>query len=126
MLTQNDIEIMKANRSELLANRTELVTLVTLTETGSDPFTGEPITEETRLDVEAVWKKVASIANHDRSLVEGIELQAGDYRVSFNYDVPIANITTVERNGESYTLIAVDEKGIGEINRYECIARRVS
>jgi len=115
---------MKANRADIEALRTELVTIVALTQTGSDPFTQEPITEETRLTVEAVWKKVASIANHDRSLVEGIELRAGDYRVSFNHDVPIANITTVERNGESYELIAIDEKGIGEINRYECIARR--
>jgi hypothetical protein len=116
---------MKVNRADIEALRTELITLVALTETGSDPFTGEPITTETRIDVEAVWKKVASIANHDRSLVDGIELKAGDYRVSFNYDVPIANINTVERNGSAYELIAIDEKGIGEINRYECIARRL-
>ncbi|QNG60337.1 hypothetical protein H4O14_02060 [Bacillus sp. PAMC26568] len=38
-------------------------------------------------------------------------------------EVDISAVTSIERKGKLYTIIAIDEKGIGETNRYECVVR---
>lgn len=125
MLSRSDIEFIKANRAELTANRTETIIAVVSDEDGTDPFTNEPIVSEAPISVDVVWKKIASVANHDRSLVEGVELRKGDVRVTFDADVDLAKVVKLIRNGVDYVLLTADEKGIGEVNRRECIVRRV-
>jgi hypothetical protein len=125
MLTNDDIQWIKANRSELTAGRTESVTLVRISASGVDPYTNEPITSETREIVPAVWKEVSTVSNGDRSVVNGVELRQDDVLVTFDSDVDLTGVTAIERNGVKFSLVTVDEKGIGTVNRYECVVRRV-
>jgi hypothetical protein len=125
MLTNDDIQWIKANRSELTAGRTESVTLVRRSVSNVDPYTNEPITSETREIVSAIWKEVSTVANGDRSVVNGVELRQDDVLVTFDSDVDLNGVTAIERNGVKFSLVTVDEKGIGAVNRYECVVRRV-
>jgi hypothetical protein len=125
MLTIDDIQWIKANRSELTAGRTESVTLVRISASGIDPYTNEPITSETREIVPAVWKEVSTVANGDRSVVNGVELRQDDVLVTFDSYVNLSDVQFIERNGVKYSLVTIDEKGLGTVNRYECVVRRV-
>jgi hypothetical protein len=126
MLSQSDIEFMKNNRSELLQNRTETITVIRAVDGGSDPYTGEPtVTEATEL-IDVVWKEVSTIANGERDVVNGVELQTGDVQVTFDIAVDLSSVSQVERAGVKYSLVTIDEKGIGAVNRRECIARRTT
>jgi hypothetical protein len=125
MLTNDDIQWIKANRSELTAGRTESVTLVRQSVSEVDPYTNEPITSEIREVVPAVWKEVSTIANGDRSVVNGVELRQDDVLVTFDSSVNLTGVQFIERNDVKYSLVTVDEKGLGAVNRYECVVRRV-
>jgi hypothetical protein len=125
MLTNDDVQWIKANRTELTAGRTESVTLVRQSASGGDPYTNEPITSEIRETVPAVWKEVSTIANGDRSVVNGVELRQDDVLVTFDSSVNLTGVQFIERNGVKFSLVTIDEKGIGAVNRYECVVRRV-
>ena len=125
MLTPDDIQWIKANRSELTAGRTESVTLIRQSVSDVDPYTNEPITSETREVVPAIWKEVSTVSNGDRSVVNGVELRQDDVLVTFDSDVDLSGVIAIERNGVKFSLVTIDEKGIGAVNRYECVARRV-
>jgi hypothetical protein len=126
MLTENDIEFMKNNRSEILANRTEPITIIHLVPGAEDPFTGEPtgVVEQPEV-VGVTWKEYSTVANGDRSIIGGVELMQNDVKVSIPSTTTLGDVERVVRKGVSYSLIAIDEKGIGETNRYECVARQV-
>jgi hypothetical protein len=126
MLMEHDVEFIKNNRSEITANRTEPITLVRVVEGTPDPFTGEPSTTETREIVNAVWKEYSTVANGDRSVVGGVELRQDDVKVTFDSSVDLSGVNKVERKSVSFTIVAIDEKGIGATNRFECVARRVT
>lgn len=126
MLTNDDINLIKANRAELTQGRTESVTLIGETKTGEDPFTKEPITTPFEISADVVWKEYSTVSNGDRSIVAGVELRQDDVKVTFASSVDLTDVTRVYRGGIAFELIAVDEKGIGGINRYECVARRVT
>lgn len=126
MLTPEDINFIKANRSEITQGRTETVVFVTEVPGGEDPYTGEPLPGvESRLSVDVVWKEYSTVANSDRSVVGGVELKQDDVKMTVESDVNIRAVTHVERNGVPFTIISIDERGIGETNRYECIVRAV-
>lgn len=128
MLTQADIEFIKANRGELTANRTSKINVKYSDVTERDPFTGEPIgdTEATR-EVDAVVTEVS--AGEDREYVGGVEVLSGDLRISVAIEL-IADIAdklvALVHDGKEYEILAYDKKGIGERNRYELLARRRS
>jgi hypothetical protein len=128
MLNEHDIAWMKANRAEMKAGRTEPVTIVTLEGSGEDPITGEPIQTEARRTVDVVWKEVSTLSGRreERTLVGGIELMMNDVQVTFDADVDLTAVSTVERKGQEYAILSVDEKGIGAINRQEVLARKVN
>lgn len=126
MLSQSDIEFIKANRSELLQNRTETITVIRAVDSGTDPYTKEPINEEVPETVTVVWKEVSTVANGERDVINGVELQTGDAQVTFDTTSDLANIIRIERSGIHFTLVTIDEKGIGAVNRRECIARRTT
>jgi hypothetical protein len=125
MLTQADIDLIKATRAELVANRTEPVTLLVAEPGAVDPYTREPVVAVREEVVDAVWSEYSTVANADRSVVSGVELRQDDVKVTFNDDVDLTHVKHVKRNGVRFELIAIDEKGIGAVNRYECVARRV-
>jgi hypothetical protein len=128
VLTEHDIEFIKANRRELIANRTLKITVKYKDVNERDPFTGEPIgdTEATR-EVDAVVTEVS--AGEDREYVGGVEVLSGDLRISVAIEL-IADIAdklvALVHDGKEYEILAYDKKGIGERNRYELLARRRS
>jgi hypothetical protein len=125
MLTNDDIQWIKANRSELTAGRTESIALIRQSVSGTDPYTGEPITSETREVVPAIWKEVSTVSNGDRSVVNGVELRQDDVLVTFDSSVNLTGVQFIERNDVKFSLVTIDEKGLGAVNRYECVVRRV-
>jgi len=126
MLTKDDVAWIKENRAEILESRTEPVVVEIESQTGTDPYTGEPIVETTKETVYVVWKPIVSVAENERSVVGGIELLKGDVRVSFPLNVDIANVNNIVRAGVPYRIIADDALGLGEPNRQEALVRRVT
>jgi hypothetical protein len=125
MLTNDDIAFIKSNRTDILASRTESIEIIHVIEGAKDPYTGESSTTETPETVFVVWKEYSTVANGDRSVVAGVEIRQDDVKVTFDSSVDLSDVERVERGGIFFELIAIDEKGIGETNRYECVARRV-
>jgi hypothetical protein len=126
MLTQDDASWIKSNRAEVTEGRTETITLVRAVDGGNDPYTNEPINTEASESVAVVWKELSTVANGERDVVNGEELQNGDVQVTFDSAVELANLIRVEKTGIKYEIVTVDEKGIGAVNRLECIARRLT
>lgn len=125
MLTNDDVNWIKSNRTELIQNRTESIEITHVTEGDKDPYTGEATNTETLETVSVIWKEYSTVANGDRSVVAGVEIRQDDVKVTFDSSVDLSDVKRVVRGGISFELIAIDEKGIGETNRYECVARRV-
>lgn len=125
MLTPEDIQFIKDNRMDITANRTVTITAQRVTQSGEHPITREPIETTELVTFEVVLKDIDSLRSGERSTVEGIELQSDDILVSFFGDADLTGITDFEYNGKKYRIIAVDERGIGQINRFEVIARLV-
>lgn len=125
MLTNDDINTIKLDRSELTANRTEPITLIHVVEGAKDTFTGEPTTMETPEIVGVIWKEYSTVANGDRSVIGGVELLQNDVKVTIPSTATLSDVTRIERLGVAYKLLTVDEKGIGGLNRYECVARQM-
>lgn len=119
MITEADIEFMKLNRSELTANRTVPVTLV-LASGAVDPYTNEPVEGyESTTGADAIWKEVGTI-----DIVNGVQLQSGDVKVSFDATVDLSAVIRIEYAGIRYNIVSIADKGIGSTNRRECVARR--
>jgi hypothetical protein len=126
MLSQSDIEFIKNNRSELLQNRTETITVVRAVSGGSDLYTNEPISTEASESIAVIWKEVSTVANGERDVVNGVELQNGDVQVTFDAEFDLSDVIRLERAGLTFEIVTIDEKGIGAVNRRECIARRLT
>lgn len=126
MLSQSDIEWIRSNRAEVTESRTELVDLIRTVSGEPDPYTGEPADMESRETVSAVWKEYSTVANGDRDVIGGVELRQDDVKVTFDADVDLSVVEKVERGGVAFTIVAIDEKGIGSRNRLECVARRTT
>jgi hypothetical protein len=126
MLSQGDIDFIKANRAEVTEGRTETITVVRAVDGGNDPYTNEPILSEKNESADVVWKEVSTVANGERDVVNGVELQTGDVQVTFDITVELSDVIRIEHAGIGYMLVTIDEKGIGEVNRRECIARRLT
>lgn len=128
MLTQADIDFIKANRAEIITNRTSKIIVKYSDVTERDPFTGEPIAEsEVMREVDAVVTEIST--GVDREIIGGIKVQTGDLTVSISIDL-IADIavkiTAILYDGKDYEILAMDKKGIGIDNRYEILARLIS
>jgi hypothetical protein len=128
VLTEHDIEFIKANRHELIANRTLKIIVKYKDVNERDPFTGEPIGDtESAREVDAVVTEVS--AGVDREYIGGVEVLSGDLRISVAIEL-IADIAdklvALVHDGKEYEILAYDKKGIGERNRYELLARRRS
>jgi hypothetical protein len=126
MLSQSDIEWIRSNRAEVTEGRTELVDIVRLIDGEPDPYTGESSASEIRESVSVVWKEYSTVANGDRDVIGGVELRQDDVKVTFHADVDLTSVNSVERGGVAFTIVAIDEKGIGATNRLECVARRTT
>lgn len=125
MLTQDDATWVRANRAELLAGRTESITIWHNVSGGTDTYTGEPIAGVPVAEtVDVVWKKYRS--NSEREMVGGVELREGDVRVTFDTSVVLTDVTRLTRGVDIYELVAIDGRGLGGANRKETAVRRVT
>lgn len=130
MLTRQDIEFIKANRKEIVANRTHKVTLMYESVIEEDEWTNEPTVEETPIDVDAVVTEISSSsgAGVDIQIVSGVVVEKGDIMIYVGFDVlptdfKIDNVKSVVYYGKTYALMSHDRKGLGDDNRYVILAR---
>jgi len=132
LLTEYDAVWIKANRAELVANRTSTIIVKYKDVTERDPFTNEPIGEtEVSRTVQSVVTEISSAtgAGADRRLENGIEVEDGDIWLSIAIDDVADIVDKIERikyDNKHYEILAIDKKGIGEINRIEVLGRVIS
>jgi hypothetical protein len=126
MLTQDDASWIKSNRAEVTEGRTETITLVRAVSGGNDPYTNEPIIRRQAKPYSVVWKELSTVANGERDVINGVELQTGDVQVTFDSAVNLSDVVRLEHSGDKFEIVTVDEKGIGTVNRRECVARRLT
>lgn len=129
MLNDADIAWMKETRKEIVEKRQ---TLITIAYTGAgtvDEFTGEVTGgAEISRDVMSVVTEISSTAGtgSERVLISGIAFEKGDVWLSIPFD-DVADIhtfiTRLRYDGQWYTVLASDKKGIGAINRVEILGR---
>lgn len=108
MLTDADVEFIRANRAEIKQHRTELVMV--------------EYTDGTHWLVDAIWKEPPSVHGSVARNVGDYTLDANDYAITLDTTVDANAIIRVHRKGQRYILTDVDERGLGGLNRYECRA----
>ncbi|MGX5702353.1 hypothetical protein [Bacillus cereus] len=123
MLTEKDIEQIRANRELIEQNRRESMILWRKGTTEEDPITGEviggvPLSET----VQVVWK---NFTLEDNVKFAGTDVKEGEALVTFRLDIDLNNVEYLERNGIKYVIMLVDERGLGGINRREVVVKRV-
>ncbi len=126
MLSREDIDFIKATRTEILSGRTEPVELLRKTFT-NDPYTNEPVegvvVEET---VQATWQEYSAVATvKDFTVVKGVEFRRDTALVSFDLSVDLTDVKHIKRNGVLFEFLSINEAGLGEINRNEAVVRMV-
>lgn len=124
MLSPDDIELIKETHKEIEVNRKEPVTLYRENIVGYDPYTKEPIIQETTEDLEAVVSGFYGTVGGERMIVNGIEIKEGDIKMSLDIEIDLSGVKKVEIDGMSYTVYSVRPRGLGNKNRYEVILRR--
>lgn len=124
MLNDADIAWMKETRKEVVSNRQ---TLITIAYTGAgvvDEFTGE-VTGGAIIERD-VMSVVTEISGDENVIDNGIASEKGDVTASVAFELISdisALITRLRYDGEWYSVLASDKKGIGAINRVEILGR---
>ncbi|AWC33068.1 phage protein [Bacillus cytotoxicus] len=123
MLTEKDIEQIRANRELIEQNRRESIIIWRKGVTEEDPITGEEIQgEDIQEMAQVVWKKFTL---EDKAKFSGTDVKEGEALVTFRLDVDLSNVKYLERNGIQYVIMLVDERGLGGVNRREVVVKRV-
>ncbi|PEC58455.1 hypothetical protein CN556_24795 [Bacillus wiedmannii] len=123
MLTEKDIEQIRANRELIEENRREPIILWRKGMTETDPITGEEIHgEDTQETVQVVWKRFTL---EDKAKFSGTDVKEGEALVTFRLDIDLDNVKFLERKGIRYVIDLIDERGLGGINRREVVVKRV-
>lgn len=123
MLTEKDIEQIRANRELIEKNRRESITLWRKGNTEEDPITGEEIqSEDIQETVQVVWKKFTL---EDKAKFLGTDVKEGEALVTFRLNIDLNAISYLERNGIRYVISLIDERGLGGVNRREVVVKRV-
>ncbi|MCZ6943636.1 hypothetical protein EJ131_24600 [Bacillus mycoides] len=123
MLTEKDIEQIRANRELIEQNRRETIILWRKSAGEEDPITGEVISGTLLSEtVQVVWKKFTL---EDNVKFAGTDVKEGEALVTFRLDIDLSNVEYLERNGIKYVIMLVDERGLGGINRREVVVKRV-
>jgi hypothetical protein len=130
LLTPEDIEFMRQTRSEVVANRQSLITLIYEDGGEVDPITEEVIDGESQeKPTVGVVTEISSQVKIDRYLENGVVVEKGDiwFSVAIEELTDIyEKITGVTYNGKSYEVVSKDKKGIGERNRAEFVGRLIT
>lgn len=108
MLTDADVEYIRANRAAIKQHRTESV-----------------ITEHTNgatRTATVIWKEPPSPTGSVLRNVGDYSFDTNDCVVTFDPDVDIDSVIRILRKNKRYILTDIDERGLGGLNRYECRA----
>jgi len=123
VLTEKDIEQIRANRELIEQNRREPIVIWRKGMTETDPITGEEIPgEDIQETVQVVWKKFTL---EDKAKFLGTDVKEGEALVTFRLDINLNDVNYLERNGIKYVIMLIDERGLGGINRREVVVKRV-
>ncbi|MFB5588467.1 hypothetical protein ACE41I_17395 [Bacillus cereus] len=123
MLTEKDIEQIRANRELIEENRREPIILWRKGMTETDPITGEEIHgEDTQETIQVVWKRFTL---EDKAKFSGTDVKEGEALVTFRLAIDLDNVKFLERKGIRYVIDLIDERGLGGINRREVVVKRV-
>lgn len=123
MLNEHDAEWIKANRAEITQGRTEPITITQRTQSGTDPFTQDPVYSTQEVTIDVTWG--AATGGEDVKYVNGVEVQAGDFIAGVPITIDLSNVGSVRKNGVEYRIIAKDSVGLAGDNRIETLVRRV-
>jgi hypothetical protein len=126
VLTNEDIEMIKANRAELTDKRKKPVILKREAVVTVDPYTQEEITTTNDETVYAIVKGFTSAVAGLKMVVSGIALDVGDIYITFDGDVSLQGVNNVEVDGVAYAIYSIEPRGLGGLNRYEVVAHRVT
>ncbi|PEE49782.1 hypothetical protein [Bacillus cereus] len=123
MLTEKDIEQIRANRQLIEQNRRESIILWRKGTKEEDPITGEDILgEDIQETVQVVWKKFTL---EDKAKFLDTDVKEGEALVTFHLDINLNDVNHLERNGIKYVIMLIDERGLGGANRREVVVKRV-
>lgn len=123
MLTEKDIEQIRANRELIEQNRRESIILWRKGTKEEDPITGEESpSEEIQETAQVVWKKFTL---EDKAKFLGTDVKEGEALVTFRLDINLNDVNYLERNGIKYVIMLIDERGLGGVNRREVVVKRV-
>ncbi|MDM5188612.1 hypothetical protein QUF99_15185 [Bacillus sp. DX4.1] len=123
MLTEKDVEQIRANRELIEQMRREPIMIWRKGVSEDDPITGEVIGgESTKETVQVVWKKFTL---EDNVKFAGTDVKEGEALVTFRLDIDLNNVEYLERNDIKYVIMLIDERGLGGINRREVVVKRV-
>lgn len=123
MLTEKDIEQIRANRELIEQNRREAIIIWRKGTKEEDPITGEEITgEDIQETVQVVWKKFTL---EDKAKFLGTDVKEGEALVTFRLNIDLNDVKYIEKKGIKYVIDLIDERGLGGINRREVVVKRV-
>lgn len=131
MLTEKDIEFIKESRAEVIKNRRRTITIEYETEGERNPITGVVEGSTGTVEVLSVVTDRTSRVAAERVIREGAEAVEGDIWFSIDMtelnraNVQAEDIRRATHNGDKYSVVAHDPKGIGEYNRFEFVGKKV-
>ncbi|AVP37423.1 hypothetical protein [Staphylococcus felis] len=131
MLTEEDLQYIKSNRAELIANRTQYVEITMTSHGVENPFTGELTLTQVTKEVSSVVTDRTSRVAAERRIYDGGEIIEGDVWFSidvdeFEHDEDPRTITKLLHDDILYEVVSHDPKGIGEMTtRWEFVGKRV-
>ena len=108
MLTEDDVEFIRANRAEIKQHRTE-------------PVIAE-LSDGTAVTLSVIWKEPPSPNGEIARGIGDYSITANDIAITFDADAPVNSVRIVRRGNGRYILTDIDERGLGGLNRYECRA----
>lgn len=131
MLTRDDLKFMFDTRKEIIANRRRSIDIEYRSKEGvKNKATGVmeyPLIRKSVLSV--VTDRTSRVAAELR-LREQAEVIEGDLWFSISVDelvgIDAKSIRYVYHNGDKYTVVSEDPKGIGMYNRHEFVGKRTT
>lgn len=131
MLTDEDIDLIKETRKEVVHNRTEPVIAYHEVKGVEDPFTGTKTTEEVPEEVEVTWMSITSQSGTggqgEFMYVNGVIAERDDAIIDVDISVNFSDVIKVKRvrTDEMFRVKSKDIKGLGEPNRYYVLLEKI-
>lgn len=106
MLTDADVEFIRANRADIKQHRTESVIV--------------EHTDGRQTVANVIWSEPRVPNGSPARAVGDYSFDNNDYQASFDPEVGIYTALKIWRHNQRYILTDIDARGLGGLNRYEC------